>query len=143
MGAFSNWIRSFAQNYHGFLSCLFCREFNLEYFDQDKFFKTFLTDESDDEDDEETEVGNLFDDFRLANEQHEIQTNVIIKYEEKATNNVKGCVNVKVRISFFAKQKEEILAKIEATTFHDIRSYYEVGKVRLSILLLIDSNKIF
>ena len=93
-------MKSLGQNYHGFLSCLFCREFNLEYFDQDKFFKTFLTDESDDEDDEETEVGNLFDDFRLANEQHEIQTNVIIKYEEEATNNVKGCVNVNVRISF-------------------------------------------
>ena len=63
---------------------------------------TFLTDESDDEDDEDVaEMGNLFDDLRLANQQLKIQTNMLVQYKDKAklwkekgkANNVRGCAN--------------------------------------------------
>ena len=59
---------------------------------------TFLTDESDDEDDE---MGNLFDDLQLANQQLKIQTNMLVQYKDKVklwkengkANNVRGCAN--------------------------------------------------
>ena len=63
---------------------------------------TFLTDESDDEDDEEVaEMGNLFDDLQLANQQLKIQTNMLVQYKDKVklwkengkANNVRGCAN--------------------------------------------------
>ena len=43
----------------------------------------FLTDESDDEDDEDVaEMGNLFDDLQLANQQLKIQTNMLVQYRD-------------------------------------------------------------
>ena len=98
---------------------------------------TFLTDESDDEDDEDVaEMGNLFDDLQLANQQLKIQTNMLVQYKDKVklwkengeANNVRGCANG--RSSFFTKQRKEKEARIEAATIHDIRSYYNVGEVR-------------
>ena len=45
---------------------------------------TFLTDESDDEDDEDVaEISNLFDDLQPANQQLEIQTNMLVQYKDK------------------------------------------------------------
>ena len=61
-----------------------------------------LTDESDDEDDEDVaEMGNLFDDLQLANQQLKIQTNMLVQYKDKAklwkekgkANDVRGCAD--------------------------------------------------
>ena len=59
-------------------------EDNWECVQQVKLQITFLTDEIDDEDDEEAEVGNLFDDLQLANEQHRIQIHAIMSTKIKS-----------------------------------------------------------
>ena len=46
-------------------------------------------------------MGDLFDDLQLANQQFEIQTNMLVQYKDKVklwnekgkANNVKGCAN--------------------------------------------------
>ena len=57
---------------------------------------TFLTDESDDEDDEDVaEMGNLFDDLQLANQQLKIQTNMLVQYKKQCTSYVEKVKNQK------------------------------------------------
>ena len=57
-------------------------------------------------------MGNLFDDLQLANQQLEIQINMLVQYKDKV------------------KLWKEKGARIKAATIHDIRSYYNVGEVR-------------
>ena len=53
------------------------------------------------DDEDVAEMGNLFDDLQLANQQLEIQTNMLVQYKDKVklwkekgkANNVKGCAN--------------------------------------------------
>ena len=55
----------------------------------------------DDDDEDVAEMGDLFDDLQLANQQFEIQTNMLVQYKDKVklwnekgkANNVKGCPN--------------------------------------------------